>query len=146
MRHSDNSCLFPALSVLLVTFALVIVHSVRRRNKQYRLSYPPGPPTWLGIKNLLYVPKGPKHIEYARWSQKYHSTSLIVILPGRLLFDTALRYAIRRRRFVLCSRFPDSRRQLREGRQGHFRAALFHLFRPPTLRDVIPVCIHGLLR
>jgi hypothetical protein len=59
---------FDCLAISLFLYLLVVFRDHRRRGG---LPYPPGPPSWPIIGNLLDVPKDTPWIAYADMSKKY---------------------------------------------------------------------------
>ena len=71
-----QSLLTNVLDCLAISFFLYLLVDFRDRRRRGGLSYPPGPPSWSVIGNLLDVPKETPWSAYADMSKKYgeHNT------------------------------------------------------------------------
>ena len=63
--------LINAVDCLVVSLSLYLFVVFRDHRRRGGLSYPPGPPSWPIIGNLLDVPKHAPWIAYADMSKKY---------------------------------------------------------------------------
>ena len=63
--------LINAVDCLVVSLSLYLFVVFRDHRRRGGLSYPPGPPSWPIIGNLLDVPKDAPWIGYADMSKKY---------------------------------------------------------------------------
>ena len=66
-----QSLLTNVLDCLAISFFLYLLVNFRDRRGRGRLPYPPGPPLWPVIGNLLNVPKETPWSAYADMSKKY---------------------------------------------------------------------------
>jgi hypothetical protein len=66
-----QSHLINALDCLAISFSLYLLAHFRDRKRRGGLSYPPSPPSWPIIGNLLDVPKDAPWIVYTDMSKKY---------------------------------------------------------------------------
>jgi len=71
--------LVDCLAFSLFLYLLVAFRDYRRRRG---LPYPPGPPPWPIIGNLLDVPKKAPWIGYADMSKKYGMGNFLVTVPS----------------------------------------------------------------
>lgn len=58
------------LDVLLIVASLLIVHKLVSRQKQVA-PFPPGPPRWPLLGNVLDMPTQYEWHKFAEWGQKY---------------------------------------------------------------------------
>ena len=65
---------FDCIAILIFLYLLVNFRGRRRRGG---LSYPPGPPSWPIIGNLLDIPKGKSWIAYVDMSKKYGKRNIL---------------------------------------------------------------------
>jgi hypothetical protein len=91
-----------ALAISLFVYLLVVFNDNRRRGG---LPYPPGPPPWPIIGNLLDVPKKAPWIAYSDMSKKYGRH----IILGNWLAQAETRVP---RRCYVSSHFFSGRRRL----------------------------------
>ena len=91
-----------ALAISLFLYLLVVFNGHRSRGG---LPYPPGPPAWPIIGNLLDVPKNAPWVAYSDMSKKYGRD----IILGNWLASAETRVP---RRCYLSSRFFSGRRRL----------------------------------
>jgi hypothetical protein len=63
--------LINAFDCLAISFFFYLLVNFRDRRRRGGLSYPPGPPSWPIIGNLLDVPKDIPWSAYADMSKKY---------------------------------------------------------------------------
>jgi hypothetical protein len=63
--------LINAFDCLAISFFVYLLVNFRERRRRTRLLYPPGPPLWPIIGNLLDVPKDMPWTGYTDMSKKY---------------------------------------------------------------------------
>ena len=66
-----------AFDCIAISIFLYLLVNFRDRRRRGGLSYPPGPPSWPIIGNLLDVPKDKSWIAYADMSKKYGRRNIL---------------------------------------------------------------------
>jgi hypothetical protein len=69
--------LINAFDCLATSLFIYLLVNFRDRRRRGGLSYPPGPPSWPIIGNLLDVPKNPSWTAYADMSKKYGRRNIL---------------------------------------------------------------------
>jgi hypothetical protein len=72
-----QSLLINAIDCLVISLFLYLLFAFRDRRRRGGLSYPPGPPPWPIIGNLLDVPKDAPWNAYVDMSRKYGTYNII---------------------------------------------------------------------
>jgi hypothetical protein len=80
-----GSFLLNTLDCFAALFFLYLLVHFRDRRRRGGLPYPPGPPSWPIIGNLLDIPKDLAWTEYADMSKKYGKCNILVDIGSRQL-------------------------------------------------------------